>query len=228
MPSRNSPAMKATTGPPSPRSRAKPSKKSAVFTVGAMIGVSRSTCQSLVSDFERVEERDSLHGVAPLRPAGLGIYLEVSRPVNGGAKGVRHLGRAVESDFGAGEVQIGVHQWNGYSDGNDHVGYGGASSPALGLRADEHQRKLLPRRGGYKVEMRDGDDSVRCLASGRHSRRRRPAYRRRRALPAAELGARAQLVQLHVQFDELVELVLGLGAEFLVAGGVHRDREGQR
>jgi hypothetical protein len=42
-------------GPPSPRSRAKPSKKSAVFTVGAMIGVSRSTCQSLVSGLSELK-----------------------------------------------------------------------------------------------------------------------------------------------------------------------------
>ena len=57
---------------------------------------------------ERVEESDPLHGITPLGLAGLGIYREVSRPVNGRAYGVGHLGRTVERDFGAGEILIGV------------------------------------------------------------------------------------------------------------------------
>ena len=46
IPSMNSPATKAKIGEPSPKSTAKPSKKSAVVTVAVTTGVSRSTCQS--------------------------------------------------------------------------------------------------------------------------------------------------------------------------------------
>ena len=170
---------------------------------------------------ERVEERDSLHCVTPLRLAGPVIYREVSRPVNGRADRVRHLGRTIERDFGAEEVKIGVQQRNGDGKGNDYVGYGGSSPSALRRGANKHQWKRLPSRDGGEVEMRDGDDAVRRLASRRHRRCRCLVQRRQLAVSAEEAGLRTQLVQFCPLMDKLVEFVLGLGAEFFSASGLH-------
>jgi len=73
------PAMKANRGLPSPKSMAKASKKSAVLTVGAMIGAARRTCHELERR-ERIEERYTLHSIAPLRSAS-GNPLQ-NRPVD--------------------------------------------------------------------------------------------------------------------------------------------------